>query len=40
MTENEFRYVEKAVKYTMITGLWSLVGLAVTGAYHLATLVF
>lgn len=40
MTEDQFEYVEKAVKWTVITGLWSLVMLALLGAYALADLVF
>ena len=40
MTEDQFKYVEKTIKWTVIFGLWSLVGLAVLGISRLISLVF
>ena len=40
MTEDQFQYVEKTIRWTVIAGLWSLVVLASLGIYRLADLVF
>lgn len=40
VTDREFRYIERTVKWTVITGLWALVGLALLGIGSLVRLAF
>ena len=39
MNEKQFGYIEKTIKFAVVTGLWSLLLLAVLGAIALADLV-